>query len=308
MKRSGYLRQRRGELDHHGYFGERSSAYLTYSHMRLLADHRTGQVRISAADIAAGTGMSLKVVRTDLAWLNKADPITGRPRYIEQQQKGNQHFPTLWLIVKYPVVGFSATPADGAGDDRSSTPTGIEQQGSSTPTGAQHMGCSTPTGAQLRRNDHTPQRVTTLNKKEKKKDKNPSTEVPRRREDAGGFDRPLGLSLQSYPHTKPFAARLASAVYLGGRFSTRMMEFLVGEVVPGFNARRVRPNASIYDFMRYGEKRMIGLLRHECSKGIIRDEVGVVLPDTKRYEAWLDHYARDPWRRVKAIVIQESKP
>ena len=250
---------------------------------------------MSAKTIAAGTGQSLKVVRTDLRWLATPDDVTGRPVYLRQLSAGNQHVQPQWQVVKYPATKPSAVPPQGNGTEVCPTPTGTRQSGCPTPTGIGQNTCRTPTGIRHGSDQLTGQQLTSVNKKEKKKEKNPG------RMEANG---PLGSRLAAYSHTAVFAAPLAFAIYKDGRFKTSLLDFLVAEIIPGFNERRIRKGATPDDFIRYAEKRMVGLLQHEAKTLKVHDGHGYVRPGTKKFEQWINQTVRKPWKRVRAHLAK----
>jgi len=301
---SGYLRQRRGELEHHAYFGERPSAYLTYSHIRLRADHRTGIAEVTASTVAEGTGMSLKVIRADLRWLCEADEVTGRPPYLALLERGNQHRPGRYEVLKYPVADVyqsnSALSPQGQSTDPCPTPTGVEHIGCSIPTGVEHIGCSIPMGTEHDTQLPKTQGVTTPNKKEEEEGLNNPTARARARDNAGAgfFDLPVALILSEHRHTKPFAAALGMVILKHARFNVFLGKFLREKVIPDFTTRRRKEGATPEDFIRYARKRMSRLIESEAERNLVSDEHGLIRPGTKRFVEYVDRNVTEPWKRV----------
>jgi len=306
MAQRGYVRQRRGELDHHAYFGERPSAYLTYSHVRLLADHRTGVAEVNAKSIAHGTGLSVRVVRADLRWLTSEDEVTGRPAYLRVIERGNQHVVGAVAVVKYSDGTSVPLRSNVSAQEGAVTSGGNSTEGAVTFEGNSTTSAVTPKGNSTQANANNGSDLQRLRRrKKKKKEKNPSTKYPSPLEGSGsanggeGFSLPIGVVLSAGEHTRAFASELALGIHREARFSKVMAEFLVNEVVPGFNQRRRKDGATCDDFIRYARTRMSKLIEHEARTGKIAIDGSLVRPGSPRFVEFVDEQVTRPWRRVR---------
>ena len=147
-KRSGYVRQRRGELDHHAAFAENPIAYLIWNRLRLLAHWRSGLVESSARLLAETLNISLRSVQSWLSWLqDPAQPPcrNGRSQYLELMQKGNQWRDSIYLICKheacyhYSTERYSAS-ASGC-NSTSNSPESASASGCNSKRSAPTSGC-----------------------------------------------------------------------------------------------------------------------------------------------------------------------